>query len=145
MQTIFQLTACHKTLFFLKCFLRKLRYKIRAAGWIDRDQVQAQRSTTPPRGHVMWAPPQHGLGHSSRSNYAPVSLRSLSLSSSSPFPRLVLPPNCRREPPDPSPASRRARQVSRGVNQFPILPRDSTPARAISRGDLRPRGSVASI
>ena len=89
-----------------------------------------------PRGHVTWAPPRHGLGHSSRSRshlITPPSLSDLSLLFFS------LPsPNRRGEPTDPSPASRRARQVSsRGGLNF------RSRARFYSRpGDL-PRGSPA--
>jgi hypothetical protein len=69
-------------------------------------RFRAQRSTTPPRGHVNVGPTHTGAdcggdsatGHSSRSHLItpPVPLRSLS-----PCSRLVF-PDRRREPPDPS-------------------------------------------
>jgi hypothetical protein len=89
---------------------KQIRVKIRAAGWmmdhIGTSFLQAQQSTTPPRGHVNMGPTKpvrtvEGLGHgppvSPSSNYAPlaVPLRSL------PCSRLVV-PNRRRESPDPS-------------------------------------------
>ena len=92
-----------------------------------------------PRGHVTWAPPRHGLGHSSRSRshlITPLSLSDPSLLFFS------LPsPNRRGEPTDPSPASRRARQVSRRGAQFPIssafrLPPRRSPAAGLGRFDL---------
>ena len=93
-----------------------------------------------PRGHVTWAPPRHGLGHSSRSRSHPITPLSLSDLSPLLLPSVAssCPPNRRGEPPNPSPASRRARQVSsRGGLNF------RSRARFYSRpGDL-PRGSPA--
>ena len=96
-----------------------------------------------PRGHVTWAPPRHGLGHSSRSRSHLITPLSLSDLSPLLLPSVAssCPPNRRGEPPNPSPASRRARQVSRRGAQFPIssafrLPPRRSPAAGLGRFDL---------
>ena len=92
-----------------------------------------------PRGHVTWAPPRHGLGHSSRSRSRSHLITPLSLSDLSPLllPSVAssCPPNRRGEPPNPSPASRRARQVSSFYSRPGDLPRGS-PAAGLGRFDL---------